>query len=206
MPHTGKLQLEGAEWGSKPSKRGHKTHSEQIKKEQGREGGKGSPPKRSKISRIEEKKFRKMVAKQAKSCYYNPYPLFRLIGEANEMEVILNGTTLRALVDSGSQISTISEGVAKLLGLRVKSLKNILDIEGTGGIRVKYKGYIEASLGVSKVKNFEEPCLFVVVNNSEYSKRVPIQIETLHIDLVLDQAMKQELATLGKAWKRGKLK
>ena len=106
----------------------------------------------------------------------------------------LNGTTLRALVDSGSQISTISEGVAKLLGLKVKSLKNILDIEGTGGIKVKYKGYIEASLGPSKVKNFEEPCLFVVVNDSEYSKRVPIQIGTLHIDLVLDQATKQELA------------
>ena len=176
-----------------------------MKKEEAREGGKGSPSKRNKVSRIEEKKFRKIVAKQAKSHYYNPDPLFRLIGEANETEVTLNGTTLRALVDSGSQISTISEGVAKLLGLRVKSLKNILDIEGTGGIKVKYKGYVEASLGLSKVKNFEEPCLFVVVNDSEYSKRVPIQIGTLHIDLVLDQAMKQELAALGKTWERGKL-
>ena len=116
----------------------------------------------------------------------------------------LNGTTLRALVDSGSQISTISKGVAKLLGLRVKSLKNILDIEGTGGIKVKYKGYVEASLGLLKVKNFEEPCLFVVVNDSAYSKRVPIEIRTLHIDLVLDQATRQELAALGKAWERGK--
>ena len=119
--------------------------------------------------------------------------------------MILNGTILKALVDSGSQISMVSEGVAKLLGLRVKSLKNILDIEGTGGIKVKYKGYVEANLGLSKVKDFEEPCLFVVVNDSEYSKRVPIQIGTLHIDLVLDQATKQEIAALGKAWERGKL-
>ena len=102
--------------------------------------GKGSPPKKSRVSRVEEKKFRKIVAKQAKSRYYNPDPLFRLIREANETEVILNGTTLKALVDSGSQISTISESVAKLLGLKVESLKNILDIEGTWGIRVKYKG------------------------------------------------------------------
>ena len=87
----------------------------------------------------------------------------------------------------------------------MKSLRNILDIEGTGLVKVKYKGYVEANLGLSKVKDFQEPCLFVVVNDSEYSKRVPIQIGTLHIDLVLDQATKQELATLGKASERGKL-
>ena len=118
---------------------------------------------------------------------------------------MLNGTTLKALIDSGSQISTISESVTKLLGLKVKSLKNILDIEGTGGVKVKYKGYTEGILGLSQVKDFSEPCLFVVVNDSEYSKRVPIQIGTLHIDLVLERATTQELAILGKAWERGKL-
>ena len=206
MPYPGKLQLEGAEWGSKPSKRCHETHSEQVNRERSkREWGKGSPPKKSKVSRLEEKKFRKIVAKQAKSQYYNLDPLFHLIGEANETKVTLNGTTLKALVDSGSQISTISESVAKLLGLKVKSLKNILDIEGTGGIKVKYKGYVEAILGLSQVRDFEEPCLFVVVSNGEYSKMVPIQIGTLHIDLVLEKATKQEIAVLGKTWERGKL-
>ena len=107
MSHTGKLQLEGAEWGSKPSKRGHETRSEQIKEEGRGKGGEGSPLKKSKISRIEEKKFGKIVAKQAKSHYYNPDPLFHFIGEANEMEVILNGTILKALIDSGSQISMV---------------------------------------------------------------------------------------------------
>ena len=70
---------------------------------------------------------------------------------------MLNGTTLKALIDSGSQISTISESVAKLLGLKVKSLKNILDIEGTGGVKVKYKGYTEGILGLSQVKDFSKP-------------------------------------------------
>ena len=150
-------------------------------------------------------KFRKIVTKQAKSQYYNPDPLFRLIGEANETDVILNGTALKALVDSGSQISTISKSMAKLQGLRIKSLKNILDIEGTGGIKVKYQGYVEAMFGIEGVKGLKEPCLFVAVNDSEYGKRVPVQIGTLHIDLVLERATKQELATLGKAWERGKL-
>ena len=70
---------------------------------------------------------------------------------------------------------------------------------------MRYKGYVEAILGLSQFKNFEELCLFVVVGDSEYGKRVPIQIGTLHIDLVLEKATKQELAALGKAWERGKL-
>ena len=39
----------------------------------------------------------------------------------------------------------------------------------------------------------------------EYGKRVPIQIGTLPIDMVLEKAMKEELLLLGKAWKRGTL-
>ena len=104
-------------------------------------------------------------------------------------------------MDSGSQISTISKSVAKLLALKVKSLQNILDIKGTGGIKVKYTGYVEVLFRIEGVKSLEEPCLFVVVNDSEYGKRVPIQIGTLHIDLVVERVTKHELASLGKAWK-----
>ena len=143
--------------------------------------------------------------KQAKSRYYNPDPLLRLIGEANETDIKLDNTEVKALVDSGSQISTVTEKLAKIMGWKIKSLKNILDIEGTGGIRVKYKGYVEALLEIPQVKNFEEPSLFVVISDSEYGKRVPVQIGTLHIDLVLEKATKEELAKLGKAWRRGTL-
>ena len=75
----------------------------------------------------------------------------------NETDVILNGTTLKALVDSGLQISTISESIAKLLGLKVKSLKNILDIEGTGGIKVKYKGYVKQFWVCHRLKILKNP-------------------------------------------------
>ena len=34
---------------------------------------------------------------------------------------------------------------------------------------------------------------------------MPIQVGILHVDLVLEKATNQELATLGKAWERGKL-
>ena len=62
------------------------------------------------------------------------------------MEVTLNDTKLKPLVDSGSQISMITETLARLMGLKVKSLENILEIEGTGEIQVKYRAYVEAIL------------------------------------------------------------
>ena len=154
---------------------------------------------------MRKRNLKKIIAKQAKSQYHNPDPLFRLIGEANETEVVLNQTKLKVLVDSGSQISTLTETLAKLMGLKIKSLKNILEIEGTGGIQVKYKGYVEANLSIPQVKDFEEPCLFVVVSDSKYGKRVLIQIGTLHIDMVLEKATKEELSLLGRTWERGTL-
>ena len=60
-------------------------------------------------------------------------------------------------------------------------------------------------LGISQVKDFEEPSLFVVVSDSEYGKQVPVQLGTLHIDLVLEKATKEELSKIGKAWERGTL-
>ena len=122
MSHTGKLKLEGAERDDKPSKRKPETHGEPVR-EEGEERGGGSKQKKTRVTRAEEKKFKKLIAKQAKSQYHNPYPLFLLIGEANETEVVLNQTKLKALVDSGSQISTLTETLAKLMGLKIKSLK-----------------------------------------------------------------------------------
>ena len=148
MPHPGKRKLEGIERGSKPSKRRSEDCPEQIKEQ---ERGEEAPSKKTKVSRVEERKFKKLVTKQAKSHYYNPDPLLRLIGEANETEIELDKTKVKALVDSGSQISTVTEKFAKEMGWKIKSLRNILDIEGTGGVRVKYMGYVEATLEILKI-------------------------------------------------------
>ena len=171
MSHPGKRELEGTERVRQPSKRGSEARPEQIKGNQ-KENGKGTEKKKRRVNRTEEKRFRRIVAKQAKSSYYNPDPLFRLIGEANEANIELDGVELKALVDSGSQISTVTKKLAKLMGWKIKSLKNILDIEGTGGLRVKYEGYIEATLGILQLEGFKEPSLFVVINDSEYGEQV----------------------------------
>ena len=130
MPHPGKRELEGIERGSKPSKRRSEVCPEQVKEQ---ERGEGVQTKRARVSRVEEKKFKKLVMKQAKSHYYNPDPLLRLIGEANETDVKLDKTEVKALVDSGSQISTVTEKLASLMGWKIKELEKYTRYRGNGG-------------------------------------------------------------------------
>ena len=46
---------------------------------------------------------------------HNPDPLDRLVGEANETTVLVEDQEARALIDSGSQLSTISLAQVKKL-------------------------------------------------------------------------------------------
>ena len=39
----------------------------------------------------------------------------------------------------------------------------------------------------------------------EYGQRVPVTIGTLHIDMIIEQATRDELDQLGTAWGRGKV-
>ena len=54
--------------------------------------------------------------------YYNPDPLFGLVGEANESIVMVEGQEARTLLDSGSQLSAISLEWVKKLKLKPQQL------------------------------------------------------------------------------------
>ena len=43
------------------------------------------------------------------------------------------------------------------------------------------------------------------MNDHAYGKRVPITIGTLHIDMIIDRATKEELEQISIAWGRGQL-
>ena len=59
--------------------------------------------------------------------YHNPDPLFRLVREANESTVIVEGQEARALLDSGSQLSAISLEWIKKLKLKPQVMINFTD-------------------------------------------------------------------------------
>ena len=65
--------------------------------------------------------------------YMNPDPLVHLIGETNEVPVCIDSMQCKALIDSGTQMLTITVSFAKQLGLSIEQLGQILNIEATGG-------------------------------------------------------------------------
>ena len=58
--------------------------------------------------------------------------------------------------------------------LKVQKLKNLLKIEGTGGRKVPYKGYVEVLLEVPGIQHLSEYILMLVIKDSEYGEKVPL--------------------------------
>ena len=133
--------------------------------------------------------------------YHNPDSLFRLVGEANETIVMVEDQKVRALLDSGSQLSAILLAWVKKLNLKPQ-LQSILQIEGSGGLDVPYLGYVEAHLGIPEIKAFDHDVLFLIVPDSAHTQHTPITLGILHIDMAIKMVMRKELENLNKQWKR----
>ena len=83
-------------------------------------------------------------------------------------------------------VSQITNSLAKALKLPIKQLQTLIPMEGSGGITISYLGYVETTLNIPEVKAFQEDCLFLVVNDHNYGKRIPITIGTLYIDMIIN--------------------
>ena len=70
------------------------------------------------------------------SRYHSPDALEHLLGHANETRVVVEGMEMMALVDTGSQISALTEGFCTEMGLRILPLRNLMrDVLRLKGMR-----------------------------------------------------------------------
>jgi hypothetical protein len=88
-----------------------------------------------------------------------------------------------ALVDTGSQVTTISEDFHKeyLSNCSLKQLDDILKLEGAGGQDVPFRGYVEAQVSFPEQSSGVLECfqtLVLVVPNTTFNKQVPLVIGT----------------------------
>ena len=102
-------------------------------------------------------------------------------------------------------MSAITKSFAEELQLDIKGLQTILDIEPTGGGRVPYHGYVECKLRIPQIREFDLDVLMLVIDDSPYAMRVPVQIGTLHINMALDLATEEERKKLNRQWRRAEL-
>ena len=108
--------------------------------------------------------------------YHNSDPIARLIGPANETFVNIEGKPYLALIDSGVQLSVLPESLVVKLNLKIHKLNTIIEAEATGGSLVPYTGYVEVKLSVPGIKAMNQSSLFMVVKNTNYTNRVPVQL------------------------------
>ena len=61
---------------------------------------------------------------------------------------------------------------------------------------------MEAHLKIPKIKAFDLDVLLLIVPDSAHTQYTPVMLGTLHIDMAIKLATKEELESLNKQWKR----
>ena len=137
----------------------------------------------------------------AESGYYGPDPLVCLLGHVQEIRLVVEGVETTVLVDTGSQISALTEGFCTEKGLKILPLRNllrgILCLEGRRGISIPYKGYVEANLIIPDLPHYNEDVLFLVIANHKYGDGVPVQLGTQVIDQLVATMTEKKLQKVG---------
>ena len=90
-----------------------------------------SPYEQSILDSTIEMGAEKLVDKNKKNYYNDPWT--RLIGRANEEQIVINGHPVTALLDTGSQITHVNEAFCQAKGLEINPLNQLVEIGGTGG-------------------------------------------------------------------------
>ena len=78
--------------------------------------------------------------------HHNPSLLVQLLNCAYEATGVVEGVGTMALVDTGSKVSTLTEGSCLECGLRILPLGGLFHLKATGGIVIPYKGYLGTNL------------------------------------------------------------
>jgi hypothetical protein len=111
---------------------------------------------------------------------FKPSP--KLVGNSNEVIVKINNYDTRALIDTGSCVSTVAKSFydENLSSTEIKPLDDLLKVECADGNNLPYIGYIEATLDTSQgiPKASAQQCLFLVTPNTNYNCKTPLLIGT----------------------------
>ena len=111
----------------------------------------------------------------------DPSLISRMVGSRNESEVLINGQKCMALIDSGSDISTLSEGFYQSMEPKPE-LFNMADfnlnITGASGSKIPYSGYCEAEVCMSNIEHEPVAVPILIVPTTGYSGQVPLIVGT----------------------------
>ena len=121
------------------------------------------------------------------------------------VDLTIEGRNVNALVDSGSQVNTITATFVQQYGFPVLPLKNLVDhplnLVGLGRKCTSPLGFIILCVQVREIARYDENVVFLVVpDESEFSHRVPLVIGTCTIGWIINIIWESEINHLSMPW------
>lgn len=106
-----------------------------------------------------------------------------LIGPRCAATVSLEGVQCESILDSGSQVTTISEKfhATYLSSLPIQPIHRLLEIEGAGGQNVPYLGYVEVNISFPDAvtgSEVELTVLALIVPECNFNSKTPLLVGT----------------------------
>ena len=132
-------------------------------------------------------------------------PTAHWIGPEMLVDLTIEGRNVNALVDSGSQVNTITPAfmwrcVFPVLPL-VDLVNHTLNLVGLGGKCTSPLGFLILHVQVSEITGYDEDVVFLVVpDKSEFGRRVPLVIGTCTIGRIINVIWESEIDRLSMPW------
>ena len=106
-----------------------------------------------------------------------------MIGKSNVVITYIDGQEVKALLDTGAQISFMSGEYAKKRGFKIQPLEKLVNLTGANGLAIEYSGYVEVNLQLPN-KGFNQDILILGVPHIEYHNFVPISLGTYTLEAI----------------------
>ena len=112
----------------------------------------------------------------------------------------MDGCEVKALVDLGAQVSNISAQLCEDLGLEIKPLGWLLELEGTGGAAIPYLRFVEVNLQILRIRGYNEDVLLLAIPTTAYTEGVLVMVGSKIIDRALSCMTVGELGCVTVTW------
>ena len=121
------------------------------------------------------------------------------------VDLTIEGRNVNALVNSGSQMNTITPTLVQQYGFPVLPLGDLVDyplnLVGLGGKHTSPLRFIILHMQVWEITGCNEDVVFLVVpNESEFRQRVPLVVGTCTIGKIISVIQESEIDHLSMPW------
>ena len=118
-------------------------------------------------------------------------PTSHWIGPEMLVDLTIEGRNVNALVDSGSQVNTITPALVQQYGFPILPLEDLMDyplnLVGLGGKHTSLLGFVILHMQVQGITGYDEDTVFLVVpDESEFGWRVPLVVGTCTIGRIIN--------------------